>query len=75
MNFRRVVLKLSAAVLMCAATAGAQVKVDDCFSDHMVIQRELPARVRGTAAPGEKVSVSFAGQTVETTADARIKSS
>ena len=70
MSFRHMVLKLSAAVLLCAATAGAQVKLDDCFSDHMVLQRELPARVRGTAAPGEKVSVSFAGQTVEATADA-----
>ena len=63
--------RLGALVALLAVSGlEAEVKVDDCFGDNMVLQRELPARIRGTAAPGEKVTVKFAGQTVETTADA-----
>ena len=40
------------------------------FGNHMVLQRDLPVPVWGTAAPGESVTVSFAGQTVSTTAGA-----
>ena len=40
------------------------------FSDHAVLQRERPVPVWGRADPGEKVSVSFAGVTKETAADA-----
>ena len=59
------------AALLAAFTLQAEVKVDDCFGDNMVLQRELPARIRGTADPGEEVTVKFAGQTVTTTADAK----
>ena len=41
------------------------------FADNMVIQRELPVPVWGTAAPGEKVTVAFAGQTKTALADAK----
>ena len=57
------------AALLAAFTLRAEVKVDDCFGDNMVLQRELPARIRGTADPGETVTVKFAGQTVTATAD------
>ena len=57
------------AVLLSAFALRAEVAVDDCFGDNMVLQRELPARIRGTAAPGETVTVKFAGQTVTATAD------
>ena len=40
------------------------------FADHMVIQREKPVAVWGTADPGEKVAVSFAGKTAEAQANA-----
>lgn len=36
----------------------------------MVLQRDLPAPVWGTAAPGENVTVEFGGQSVNATADA-----
>lgn len=49
--------------------AFAEVKVPNIFSDNMVLQRELPVPVWGTALPGEKVSLSFDGQTLKTTAD------
>jgi sialate O-acetylesterase len=38
------------------------------FQDHAVLQREKPVPIWGHASPGEHVSVSFAGQTVGTTA-------
>lgn len=40
------------------------------FADHMVLQREKPVAVWGTADPGEKVAVTFAGKKAEATADA-----
>ena len=43
------------------------------FSDHMVLQREAAVPIWGTADPGEKVTVTIAGQTHETTADSEGK--
>ena len=40
------------------------------FAPHMMLQRDRPIPVWGTATPGEQVSVSFAGQTASATADA-----
>ncbi len=40
----------------------------DVFGDHMVLQRDKPAPVWGTAEPGETVTVSFAGQKKTATA-------
>jgi sialate O-acetylesterase len=39
------------------------------FTDHMVLQRNLPVPVWGRVAPGARVKVAVAGQTVEGTAD------
>ena len=47
----------------------ADVKMPAIFSDNMVLQREIPLNVWGWTAPGEKVTVSFAGQTVSADAD------
>ncbi len=38
------------------------------FTDHMVLQRDRPVPVWGWAAPGTKVTVSFAGQSKKTAA-------
>ena len=53
-----------------AATARAEVKLPPVISDHMVLQCELAVPLWGTASPGEEVSVSIAGQTKKTAADA-----
>ena len=66
-------LKLTVALmvgLLAAGTAVAEVRVDKAFGDHMVLQREMPVPIWGTAAAGEKVTVTFAGQTKTATADA-----
>ena len=44
-------------------TALGQVTLPKVLSSHMVIQRDLPVHIWGTAAPGEGVQVSFRGET------------
>ena len=43
--------------------------IDPQFGSHAVVQRGRPIILSGTAAPGEKFSVSFAGQTVPAAAN------
>ena len=68
------VQKLSLAFLLLLApgicsTEAVAVQLADGFGDHMVLQRDKPAPVWGTAAPGEKVTVNFAGQNKTATAN------
>jgi sialate O-acetylesterase len=57
-------------VSVTCSSAWADVVPASVFTDHMVLQREKPVAIWGTADAGEKVSVAFAGQTRETVADA-----
>ena len=52
------------------ACAFAEVKLATPFADGMVLQRDAKTAVWGTADAGERVTVSFAGQSVSATADA-----
>ena len=63
---------MAMAVLAAAAalSARAEVTVSAIFDSHMVMPRDVAVPVWGRAAPGEAVSVSFAGQTVSAKADA-----
>ncbi len=45
-------------------------RVAAIFSDHMVLQRDIPIPVWGQAAPGQRVSVELAGHTRSASADA-----
>ena len=64
-------------VFLCALVvplvARADVKLPAMFSDHAVLQRDMALPVWGWADPGEEVTVSIAGQTHKTTADAKGK--
>ena len=65
---------LSAAIvglLGFSLTAGAAVKLPNVISNHMVLQRDMPVPIWGTAAAGEKVTVRFRDQekTVEAGSD------
>ncbi len=51
------------------ATAQAEVKLASIFGNSMVLQREMPVPVWGTADPNEAVTVKFAGQSQEAEAD------
>jgi sialate O-acetylesterase len=66
---------LAAATLLAAACgtlasapAAAQARLAGVFGDHMVLQRHMPIRVWGWAAPGEAVAVAFRGQQRRTVA-------
>ncbi|MDR1280216.1 MAG: acetyl esterase [Opitutaceae bacterium] len=59
-----------AALLIAGAPLAADVSLPAIFSDHMVLQRTANVPLWGTAAPGEHVTLSLDGQTVETVADA-----
>jgi sialate O-acetylesterase len=63
-------IKLFTLSVLCLPLACAKVRVPNVFGDHMVLQRELPVPVWGWADPGEKVTVSFAGQSSSAVADA-----
>lgn len=54
---------LTAVVQLCA-----EVSLAPIFTDHAVVQRDRRVPVWGWADPGEAVTVSFAGQTVDTVA-------
>ncbi len=60
-------LLLSAAA---AALSHADVRVPKIISNHMLVQRGVPVRIWGTASGGEQVTVTMAGQSVKTQADA-----
>lgn len=49
---------------------GEGLSVSNVFQSNMVIQRDKPVTIWGWAAPDEKVTVSFAGQSAEATAAA-----
>jgi sialate O-acetylesterase len=55
--------------LSLAPAVRADVKLPGVFGEHMVLQRETPVPVWGWAEAGEKVTVTFAGQSQTATAD------
>ena len=57
------------ATVVLSSTTVAEVELNPLFTDHMVLQRDLPVPVWGTAASGEELTVEFAGQSVKATAD------
>lgn len=64
---KSVVLSMVSAIVL---TGSAAVRLASPFADNMVLQRGMRVPVWGRAAAGEKVSVSFAGQTKSCTAGA-----
>ena len=65
-------MKLSlfwAAILVVCFQITADVKIPNVLGDNMVLQRQKPVAVWGTAENGEKVTVTFAGNTANATAE------
>ena len=66
----RVKKQLSAMVILFLATVSySDVTVNGLFTDHMVLQRDIPVSVYGKAEPKEQVTVSFSGQEKSAMAD------
>jgi sialate O-acetylesterase len=55
--------------LVSAENLIAEIAIPKFFSDSMVLQRERPAAIWGTATPGADVSVTFKNATAKTKAD------
>jgi len=62
-TFSHRTLRLATSVLLLALPALAEVSLPNLIAEHMVVQRDMPVHVWGTAAPGEAVSVTFRGET------------
>lgn len=56
-------------ISLFASCAAAAPVIDPQFGSHAVLQRSKPITISGTAAPNEKVSVSFAGDIRQAVAD------
>ncbi|MCC9605142.1 sialate O-acetylesterase [Blastopirellula sp. JC732] len=70
LRFRQIAAAaLGLSALFAAGRLQAEVKVPALFTDHMVLQRDLPIVVWGKAAKGEEVTVSVASLEGKTTAD------
>lgn len=66
-------IRLGVAVLLCLCTslrADAKVKLPALISDGMVLQREQPVKVWGTADAGENITVTLQKKSYHATADA-----
>lgn len=62
-------LGLLAASAFVSTDSQAELSVAPIFGDHMVLQRQAPLPVFGTADPHVAVTVEFAGESVTTAAD------
>ncbi len=69
MKFKHALLVSAATLLSLASSGLAEVSLPHVFGDNMVLQRGQPVPVWGWAAPGEKISVEFAGQRRSVTTD------
>lgn len=62
--------RFAVALVASLLSVRAEVRLPAVISDHMVLQAAVAVPVWGWAAPGERVTISFAGQSVPTTATA-----
>ncbi len=60
---------LTAVLLLAAACTQAPVELPQIFSDNMVLQRDRPVPVWGTASPGAAVTLVWQGSRIHTRAD------
>jgi sialate O-acetylesterase len=60
---------ISALFLALLAPLSAEVSLPSVIGDHMVVQQDMRAPIWGWAEPGEKVSVTFQGETIRDKAD------
>jgi sialate O-acetylesterase len=68
MSLRR--LALTAFLLLVSTAAHAELRLANVFTDHMVLQQQMPIRVWGWATPGQEVTVTLKGDSVDVVAKA-----
>lgn len=57
---------LSLLLALLAATAQAEVRLSNVFGEHMVLQRDRPLHLWGSATPGQTLTVELAGRKAST---------
>src|SRR5260370_8237096 len=62
MNLRLIRCAFTVALVL-TLRAGAEVSLPKLFSSHMVLQRDMPIHVWGSAAAGEKITLELHGLT------------
>ena len=62
-------LSLTVCLLFVLSQIMAQLSVPSFFSDHMVLQREKPINIWGTASAGERISVTLGNAQKSTRTD------
>ena len=67
--FRLLVSLLVVGLVAGSLTAAERLTLGSLFTDHAVLQRDMPVAVWGQAEPEAKISVQFAGQEKQATAD------
>lgn len=65
----RITTTIAVLVLLVTLAGAQETKLASIFTDHMVLQRDLPVTVWGQGQPGERVTVEFAGQRQPATVD------
>lgn len=68
-SWRKILGSAAAALAFGSGAASAQPLLHAMFQDHAVLQRDRAVPIWGQAAPGEQVTVEFAGKTASATAD------
>ncbi len=73
MNIRKIWSVMWSVICLVAVPGWgfADIVLPPVLSSHMVLQRDRPVPVWGTAAPGEQITVEFAGQKKTAVADAQ----
>jgi sialate O-acetylesterase len=69
MTISKLAVFVAAVILLAALDARANVTLPDVLASSMVLQREMKVPIWGSAAPGEAVTVRFAGQKRDAVAD------
>ncbi|MFK7851494.1 MAG: sialate O-acetylesterase [Akkermansiaceae bacterium] len=64
----KIILSSLAPLAALTSIATAEIKTPAFFSDGMVLQQEIGAKIWGTADAGQKVTINFAGKTESSTA-------
>ena len=60
---------VAASIFLCVGYVSAAIRPVKIFSDHMVLQREIPVPIWGKGDVGKVVTVQFADQSVNTMTD------
>lgn len=57
--------------VLASSTYASELSLPAIFNDHMVLQREQPVAIWGSAPKGERIAISFRDLRIETRADAQ----